>query len=851
MSYPQSISATEISLFNEASLKLPTDAIPYWQRFVKSFTAKTSDELQGLQQELQRLLRENGVTYNIYGNESDPNRNWNLDPVPLLIAPKQWKIIEAGLQQRAVLLDCILKDVYGKSKLLKDQILPADLLYHHPGYLRSCIGLPQPTNRHALIMYAANLAFGADYRPWVISDRVQAPSGSGYALENRGAITRTLPEFFNGLKVQRLSPYFEQLTRTLHQYSPHQSAQPRAVILTPGPNNETYFEHSYLSNYLGLTLVQGSDLVVKDRYVWLKTLSGLEKVDVILRRVDDIWCDPLELKEDSQLGVPGLVHAIRSGNVRIANPLGCGILESPGLMPFLQTICRYFLNEDLLLPNIASWWCGQPQEMNYVLQQLDQLVIKKIYRGTLGSTAIDAASLSKTELKQLALQIQNKPWLYVGQEKIEVNTSPSYHQGKLIGRKALFRSFLVSKGEEGFCALAGGLTMMEASPEQFLISNQSGGISKDTWVLTDEPLTTTIANTYPIHLTPAAQRGILPSQTAENLFWVGRYTERLLGNARFMRTVVQFVADGTRLIDEQDIQVSEQKLLAAFTNYACAFPGFTNVADESLLQNPWPLLSKMLNDEQQFGALVFNFNQFKRSVYAVRDYWSTDTWRVLKGLESLWEEVKTQEVLNQGKMIRVLDQIVTAMVAFIGLNRESIAREQGWTLLDTGRKIEQCLLMIAMVQHLFPHQMDEQVAYYLQEAALRSNENLVNYRHKHRTLLQLPLVLDLLLLDPTNPRSLLFQVQRLEKLMASLPNTAPTGRIGNKQRLLLQVTTLLQLANPKQLATAHPKTGEYLYLTDLLKNCSELLLQFPVALSKTYFLHAQAQKQLFAYDNRL
>ena len=351
-----------------------------WEPFFQSFSKLGSEEIVTRSQDMLRLLKENGVTYNIYGDPAGLNRPWKLDLIPFLIHKEEWKKIESGLIQRATLLDLILKDIYGERKLIRNGLLPMELVFNHAGFLRQCCGLPN-SGKHSLIFYASDIARSSDGKLWIVNDRTQAPSGSGYTLENRTAMARVLPELFDGLKVRRLSAYFDAMRNALTDHAPALKQNPRIVILTPGPSNETYFEHSYLASYLGYTLVQGNDLMVKDNCVWLKTLSGLEKVDVIVRRVDDVYCDPLELKDDSQLGVPGLVNAVRCGNVTIANPLGSSVLENPGLMPFINGICKHLLGEDLIMPTIASWWCGQPKELAYVLDNIRSLVVKKNLQG--------------------------------------------------------------------------------------------------------------------------------------------------------------------------------------------------------------------------------------------------------------------------------------------------------------------------------------------------------------------------------------------------------------------------------------------------------------------------------------
>jgi len=535
---------------------------PHWNAFFQSFNQLGNGEIRNRHSEIARLLKENGVTYNIYGNNAVENRDWNVDAIPFLISKEEWVQAEAALIQRAELLNLLLKDIYGDQVLIKKGIIPHELIYNHTGFLRQCAGIKFP-GKHSLVLYSADMARSPDGKLWIISDRTQAPSGYGYALENRMVMTRVLPELFNGLKVRHLSPYFDTLNHSLIELGARQHQNPRIVILTPGPGNETYFEHSYLSSHLGYTLVQGNDLMVKNNFVWLKTLGGLEKVDVIIRRVDDNFCDPLELKADSQLGVAGLLQVIRSGNVSIANPPGSSILENPGLMPFLQNISTYFFGTGLIMPTIASWWCGQPKELRYVLNNIQSLVIKKIYRGSSRSTSLDGGSLSALQLQELKKQISRSPYLYVGQEKIGLSSTPSFMNGKIEPRKTIFRSFLVSNGQS-YTAMAGGLSRTSSDALNFFVSNQSGGNSKDTWIIAPEPVNSILVpKKFPERI--PVSNGILPSNTAENLFWVGRYTERLLGNARFHRTVIQSLAEGYRRMKQKDIG-TEQVLLKANNN---------------------------------------------------------------------------------------------------------------------------------------------------------------------------------------------------------------------------------------------------------------------------------------------
>ena len=821
---------------------------PHWQSFFDAFTGLGNDEVTGRSQEIFRFLKENGVTYNIYNDPDGLNRPWNLDPVPFIIGSDEWQTIETGLTQRAELFNLILKDIYGAQQIIKNGLLPPELIWSHKGFLRQCTGIDLP-GKHALTLYSADMARSPDGRIWVLNDRTQAPSGSGYALENRMAMARILPELFGGLKVRRLSPYFNTLRSALLELSPTGKAEPRIVVLTPGPGNETYFEHSYLSSYLGFTLVQGDDLMVKDKCVWLKTLGGLEKVDVILRRLDDVFCDPLELKQSSQLGVSGLLQAVRAGNVSIANPLGSSILENPGLLPFLNGIAKYFLNEELVMPTIATWWCGQPKALQFVLENIDRLVIKRIYRESVaGGTSVDGSMLDSLKKEELKRRIIANPQWFVGQERVNFSSVPCFINDSLQPRNTLFRSFVVSSGGS-YHVMNGGLTRTSAEAGNHIISNQLGGASKDTWVLAKETGERPVIHLEQEHVYNhygAQHTGELPSHTAENLFWVGRYVERVLGNARFQRTVLQFLMEANKAWLESDSGV-EASMLVALTNYTFTYPGFTDY-NSPVWQDNWKEIRDVLFNAQRPGSLTYNFNLFNGAVYAVRDHWSADTWRVLKGMEEDWNATAATPGINHHHLLHALDSLIASLVAFIGLNRESISRDQGWMVLDTGRKIEQTLLLITMLRSTLVYIPDENTAYIQQESVLKSNECLVNYRYKYRAHLQQSLVLELMLLDPNNPRSLLYLMERLKNYMSKLPRQQAGHALSEHERLILEAYTLLYLADADKLCAVDAHGGHYKELDDFLSKLYDLMQAIPNVISKTYFKHALTQRQLFRVD---
>jgi len=447
---------------------------PYWKKMFDTLEKLGMEQLVVRSQELANKLRENGVTYNVYGSSEVSARPWQLDPIPFLLEKSEWDLISEGLKQRAVVLDLMLKDIYGPQLLVKEGILPPELIYENSGFFRPCMDVKLASEKQ-LLVHAVDIARGPDGRMWVVDNRTQAPSGSGYALENRTVMSAILPELTTGMTVNRLSPFFKTFHKEVTALTGKSREHPTIVYLTPGSGNETYFEHAYLASYLGYTLVQGDDLVVRDGFVWLRSIDGLEKVDVIIRRVDDDWCDPLELREDSRLGIPGLLQAMRLGNVAVVNTPGAGVLENSGLLAFMAAACRFFLKEELILPSIATWWCGHQHELNYVIENLPQLIIKKANRKQV-FRSVYGRLLTPEQREELIQQILLAPQEYVAQEEIGLSTTPALVNGKLVPRLAALRAYLVANGDD-YMVMQGGLTRSSAVKGRFEVSHQHGGCS--------------------------------------------------------------------------------------------------------------------------------------------------------------------------------------------------------------------------------------------------------------------------------------------------------------------------------------------------------------------------------------
>ena len=477
---------------------------------------------------IERQVREDGITYNVYSEDGLRERPWSLDLLPFLINAEEWSQLESGLAQRAALMSAIMRDIYGPQRLLAENLLPPALVFGHPGYLRPLVGC-RPAGGTFLHIVAFDVARASDGQWWVVGNRTQAPSGLGYALQNRLIVSRLFPEAFRRMKVQRLAASFRGLLDTLQRRSPCGDGESaRLVLLTPGPYNETYFEHAYLARYLGIPLVEGSDLTVRDDRVFLKALHGLLPVHGILRRLDDDFCDPLELRQDSTLGVPGLLQSIRAGKVLVANALGSGFLESPAINGFLPAIAQRELGEDLRLPSLASWWCGEEAAFRQVAEDLTDKVVKRTYPPSIrrpGLEAVIGASLDAAQSRALRERIESDPDAHTVQAYLPLPQAPTWREGALVPRAAMVRVFTIRDGDR-WHVMPGGLTRV-AQREQRIVSMQRGGASQDTWVQTAGAVDTFSMLPTPLRAAElVGRRRTVSSRAAENLFWMGRYSER-------------------------------------------------------------------------------------------------------------------------------------------------------------------------------------------------------------------------------------------------------------------------------------------------------------------------------------
>ncbi len=812
-----------------------TGAKESWKNLLTNIENLGTHELKIRQQELLKLLQENGVTYNVYGDSNGLNRPWLLDAIPLVVSAVDWRGIESGMQQRAFVLNKILEDLYGERALLKKGIIPPELIYSHPGFLRPCDKIKLP-GEHQLTLYSADLSRGPDGKIWVIKDRAQAPSGMGYALENRSALSRIVPELFQQYQVAKLGGFFNSMMQALIQIAPQGKENPRIVLLSPGPRNETYFEHAFLASYLGITLVQGEDLIMRDSFVWIKTVEGLEKVDIIVRRVDDTFCDPLELREESQLGIPGLLQAIRKGNVAVANPLGSSILENIGLMAFLHRAFQYFLNEDPIIPMIATWWCGQKKEMDFVIDHIDTLVIKTIERMS-GFKTVMGSQLSKTEKEELIRKIKFEPSRYVGQEEIAFSTSPVFTKEKLEPRFTVLRSYLVAN-KGGYEMMRGGLTRCSSEKGSFLVSNQDGGISKDTWV---EATINNIASAG-VQSTPDMKRkAVLPSRAAENMFWVGRYTQRVIRTSRFIRIVVRNLTQ-TDFVNHGNDTESLRVLLQTVTHITNTYPGFVEDA-EAEMSNPLAEIHQLICNPDRVGSILFTLNNLLKSMYAARDRWTVDSWRIIDEIEHVKRRIAAIEPNDIRHVLSLLDQLTGGLLSFAEMTRQSMYRSDGRTMYRMGQLMEEILMELAQYKSILTYKHEESAEFQLLEALLLSNQNLSSYRSVYRTSLHIVPTIDLLFLNSQNPTSIFSQLEGLLKYARNLSQKGGDANDNEISRLVFECYSQVRLMNIEELATADEKTGHREALDEFCDVLQKQISVISTKLNSNYFSHTTYQPQ--------
>jgi uncharacterized circularly permuted ATP-grasp superfamily protein/uncharacterized alpha-E superfamily protein len=774
---------------------------PHWHPLLAMFAGLGPKEVGRRFAAADRHLRDSGVFYRVYEDPAGADRPWPLSHVPLLIEASEWETLKAGLVQRAELLEAVLADVYGPARLIREGRLPAAVVAGNPEFLRPLVGVAPPGGAH-LRFYAVDVGRSPDGHWWVLNDRTQAPSGAGYALENRLAISRAMPDVYRSLKVERLAPFFQAFQADLSALSRREDS--RVCVLTPGPLNETYFEHAYLARYLGFLLVEGEDLTVRDDGVFIRTVSGLKRADVLVRRLDADFADPLELNARSRLGVPGLVQAVRNGTVVIANSLGSGVVEARALLSFLPALAPAVLERDLALPNVATWWLGQASAREEVVGRLDDMVIASAFLGELPGHVerreVLGASLEAEERTQILEAIAHRGIDFVAKEAVTLSTMPVWRDGRLEPRPFTLRLFL-ARVSDGWRVMPGGFVRVADAADARAVSLQRGGRTGDAWVLSDKPVAETTLLPAPDRIAITRATGALPSRTAANLLWVARYVERAEATLRLVRALVNRITDS----DEATTRVVAGicSLLGAWEAVPTELP---NV-------KPVLVASAALQRRDLDGALPNLVAAAQSSASVIRDRFSPDAWRALTDLSELIKP-PIDQALPETAILDRINGALRIIASFSGLAQENMSQLAGWRFLELGRRIERAIATCRFVrQFAFATELDSAL-----DVLLELADSQITYRLRYVMVAAPVPVIDLVVLDPNNPRSVAYQLDRIVVHLAALPKRTDDSRLSPPEQIAIALATQIRTADAATLddATFHGLEQSLMKLADII-----------------------------------
>ncbi|OIP53923.1 MAG: hypothetical protein AUK54_07610 [Helicobacteraceae bacterium CG2_30_36_10] len=666
---------------------------------------------------------------------------------------------------------------------------------------------------------------------WVVSDKTQGPSGLGYAIENRLTMNSISADLYSHVKRKKLASFLEEYKALLGRLSGGDLST--VALFTPGPHNETYFEHAYLSTHLEIKMLQGEDLLVKNGSLWLKSLSGLKKINTLLRRVDDRYCDPLELKNDSQLGVAGLVDAMRQDKLNMVNPIGSAIVENVGLNPFMKKIAQYFLKEDLILPQIATWWCGQKTALDYVLANLDTLIVKKIDR-TEQIKIYFGKKLSLDERTSLVELLLQNPHKYVAQEEVDFSTVPYYNNGAIEPRNAVIRAYSL-KTDEGYSVMNGGLVRVSENKDTLLVSSKQGGISKDLWILGEDAVKTEQYNILNHTLYVETSIDKISTLKASNLFWLGRYLARSISTTRLIINVIKKITNFYRyeVVTSKESQVILQNALTHMTK---TYPGFMDV-NNKVNREVFPMveITSVVKDTHRSGSLSFTITMLSNTNINLKDLLTIESWKLFERMQKEWNEFAYRKNDSTLVVASELDKFLIYLMAYKELVKESIFKEQGLILYNIGYTIEDALLLISKARSILCLKVDKTIGNTLLEGMLNSMESFNAYRAHYKSSLNLENVIEFLILNKQFPKSLTYVAKKLLKDFKLLPKAKVVST--PYEDALIKVQQLLEFIDLKTITKITEQEGVYLELDKVLAKLSDLFLECSDEFSNTYFSH--------------
>ena len=758
------------------------DIRDHWSGLATAYRSLGLTELARRRDEIRVLLEQDGVTYNNPVEQHRQSGAWTLDPVPFIVPTAEWTVIERGMIQRAELLDLVLRDLYGERRLLRAGIVPPEMILADPQFARACDGIRLPGDKQ-LVVFGADLARAPDGRWMALGQRTQAPSGAAYALENRRVMSRVFAHLFRTTGVQRLTPFIEAMRSALLGALPDGVDDPSIVILSPGSLSETAFEHASMAAQLGYPLVQGSDLQLRNGRVGLRTVGGWVPVHVIMRRVDAGFCDPLELRSDSTLGIPGLTDACRAGTVSVVNTLGSGVLENAGLGGLMSALAKHLLGTDLILDSVPSWWCGDPASRSHVLAHLGELVVRPLSRSTL-EHSIDTSRASAADLDELRRRISARPGQWVGQERLVPGSAPVLTATGIAPRATVLRTFAVAQGDS-YVAMPGGLARAGSSDLAGPISNLAGAESKDMWVIGTDAAHVIEFRPEASSPAPPIPVDALPARAAEHLFWLGRYAERAEATVRLIRTI-NVRRDEFDQAPPGPGPASLTVLLEALTRITGTYPGFVGDDAQALFDDPTDELFSLVVDDRRPGTVAHAIRHMFEAIDVVRDQLSVDTWLVVGSLQRELDRLEHGAGDRNGEdaTTSVLDALLHGLLSLSGLANESMVRDQGWHFMEAGRRIERALHVTVLVGSALNTERSAPVESLIVESVLTAGESIITARRRYRSHALASTTIDLLFGDGGNPRSLAFQVDRLSECLALLPTHRSVGAMSSALQLL-------------------------------------------------------------------
>lgn len=748
----------------------------HWRPLMMHLGSLTPGEVQLHFARGDQYLRDAGVYYRHYGKGEMAARGWPMNHVPVLISEPEWLQLAEGLIQRADLLEAVMADIYGENRLVAEGDLPGALLASNPHWLRPLVGV-KPQSGHFLHFIAMELGRGPDGGWWVLGDRTEAPSGAGFALETRVATARTFAEIYRQSNVHRLAGFFGAFKEALGRLN--RNAAGRIGLLTPGPFNETYYEQAYIARYLGLALLEGEDLVVENNTLMVRTIAGPRPVSVLWRRLDSSWCDPLELDERSRIGTPGLLEAVRAGAVTMVNALGAGALETQAFLAFLPRLCQRLMGEKLKVPNVATWWCGQDAEFEHVRAHADKLVISAVNANRLPlETDHSATGLMRHVGPDLEGWLARERHNLVGQEAVKLSTTPVWHEGKLVPRPMTLRVFL-ARTATGWQVMPGGFARVAQGTDQAGIAMRHGASVADVWVVADHAVPAPSLLTREGAAFLRTPPGILPSRAADNLFWLGRYVERTEGALRLLRAYHGRLAETG---DETAPLLG--RLRAIFSGYGIK------------LDTPLP------------EEVIANIEAALGSASKIRDRFSLDGWSALVDLAESMRRMSHSSSPGDDAA-RACSVLIRKLTGFSGLVNENMYRAMGWRFLKLGQSIERAIAMTDLVAALSgPDAPDGAL-----DLVIEVGDSAMTHRRRY-VMVTPASVCDLLVLDSLNPRSVLFELDRVQEHVDFLPDIRAGSQLAPLARALLKLRT--------DIATAEPHTTKPDWLRELRARISAL-----------------------------